>query len=840
MYDEKETRDSLQWVEELKRRNEKAQLGIAAAQQAQNGNNASDGAVRSQYAESCASSGQSQDTAVVKAAEIRTAYAAVSQQVEALKQYARTHKLTDDQIRKINERYKELTDKQRSLSASYRQLTRQTEGSETPRTSPAQPQSQQAPGSRQMGTAQSRQTSPAKQAAPSEDHKPKQAAPSEDHKPKQQAPSEAHKPEQAQRQYTKEEIIQELKRREALIAKQRLDAENFYRTHQLNEAQTAQFKAGYISLLSQQKAIRTKLQSLMPDEAQKTDEQQAEAQTPQRPVQAEAQTPQRPMQAEAPTGIARIKGIQEAASEAASNVEAMQAPVKPVVPRKPRIVEAASEPEEEKPGIKSAILKDISENIDSIRKKVTHDDESADEVLDAESIEVLPEVKKDQAVIIGTPADDEDDEHKKNTYSITINFDVTNLKKAAHKIHDSLYEKIMPDERTFEQVSQAMAENKEAERQRVIDEAYKNYETQEALEKEKQERKVTRAIAATPEGYRKLAEEKERLKRLEEVHANDAKVRLEMAAEQEAKAKDDQAGAKADPAAQASGSAEGSESLTEVKTKSLKDAFHSRVLVSRSSINDKIKAFRGDGDEEDEEELEEERKAAEAMPEGLTALSDNGDEGSSSEDMEGSSDPKSGDEDIEEDSGKKAKKERKLPFGKNIGMNIFIVLLCLIIAVGFAKFFTVYVAHQTKIAGESMEPALDDGDSVIIQRVSLYFSDPKRFDVVVFSRGTGKNKTYLIKRIVGLPGETVQITDGQVYIDGEPLKGDKYGKEPILDPGMAEKPVHLEANMYFCLGDNRNMSTDSRSEDVGPVNKRDMDGKAWICTWPLKHFGSLK
>ena len=174
---------------------------------------------------------------------------------------------------------------------------------------------------------------------------------------------------------------------------------------------------------------------------------------------------------------------------------------------------------------------------------------------------------------------------------------------------------------------------------------------------------------------------------------------------------------------------------------------------------------------------------------------------------------------------------------------VVIIAFCIGIAYFLASFVTTYVAHQTTVEGESMEPTLTDGDSVIIQRLSYYFADPKRYDVVVFpvsyDDGTAK-KTYYIKRVIGLPGETVQIIDGSVYINNEKLDDDVYGAAAINEAGIAENPLVLGENQYFVMGDNRNMSTDSRNSYVGLVNKNDIMGEAWLCTWPLNHFGGVK
>lgn len=189
---------------------------------------------------------------------------------------------------------------------------------------------------------------------------------------------------------------------------------------------------------------------------------------------------------------------------------------------------------------------------------------------------------------------------------------------------------------------------------------------------------------------------------------------------------------------------------------------------------------------------------------------------------------------------------QKAPFVSRLVTNLIIFVFCIGIAYFFADFVTSYVAHQTTVEGESMEPTLSDGDNVIIQRLSYYFKEPSRYDVVVFPVGnasydeTSNKKTYFIKRVIGLPGETVQIIDGSVYINGDQLKDDKYALSDILEAGVAANPLVLGEDQYFVMGDNRNMSSDSRNSYVGLVNRNDIVGEAWMCIWPFSHFGSLK
>lgn len=150
-----------------------------------------------------------------------------------------------------------------------------------------------------------------------------------------------------------------------------------------------------------------------------------------------------------------------------------------------------------------------------------------------------------------------------------------------------------------------------------------------------------------------------------------------------------------------------------------------------------------------------------------------------------------------------------------------------------------YVGQRTVVIGSSMEYTLMDKDNLIVNKIGYRLHDPERFDIVVFPYKYDKNTCY-VKRIIGLPGETVQIkNDGTILINGEELV-EFYGKEIIKDPGRAEVPITLGEDEYFVMGDNRNNSKDSRWEDVGNIKKDEFIGKAWIRILPLSEFGKVE
>ena len=156
---------------------------------------------------------------------------------------------------------------------------------------------------------------------------------------------------------------------------------------------------------------------------------------------------------------------------------------------------------------------------------------------------------------------------------------------------------------------------------------------------------------------------------------------------------------------------------------------------------------------------------------------------------------------------------------------------------GITFLIITFVGQRTKVSGNSMYDTLENGDNLILEKLSYRFHEPKRFDIVVF-RYTHKKNTFYIKRVIGLPGETVQIVDSKIYINGEILE-ENYGYEPIQDAKRASQPITLGEDEYFVLGDNRNDSSDSRDPAVGTVTRSQIIGKAWLRIWPLNKIGLI-
>lgn len=157
----------------------------------------------------------------------------------------------------------------------------------------------------------------------------------------------------------------------------------------------------------------------------------------------------------------------------------------------------------------------------------------------------------------------------------------------------------------------------------------------------------------------------------------------------------------------------------------------------------------------------------------------------------------------------------------------------------FAALTAVLMFQTVTMQESSMEPTLSVGDRFFMNRVVYKLSSPKRGDIIVFRTNASDDAALHIRRVIGLPGETVQIRDGQIYIDGE-LYDESRDFPEITNPGLAENGVSLKAGEYFVLGDNRNNSEDSRYADIGMVKKRYIVGKIWFTCFPFEKIGLMK
>lgn len=157
------------------------------------------------------------------------------------------------------------------------------------------------------------------------------------------------------------------------------------------------------------------------------------------------------------------------------------------------------------------------------------------------------------------------------------------------------------------------------------------------------------------------------------------------------------------------------------------------------------------------------------------------------------------------------------------------------VVISIAWFAVFSMGTQVRVSGQSMSPAIESEDLVLMNRLVYRMHKPERYDIVVFERG---DKKYNIKRVIGLPGETVQVKDGLLYIDGKKLDA-AHGLNQVALAGLAKQPVTLGDDEYFLLGDNRDSSEDSRFANVGNVKRGQIKGKVWFRISPFKRFGFL-
>ena len=149
-----------------------------------------------------------------------------------------------------------------------------------------------------------------------------------------------------------------------------------------------------------------------------------------------------------------------------------------------------------------------------------------------------------------------------------------------------------------------------------------------------------------------------------------------------------------------------------------------------------------------------------------------------------------------------------------------------IVAVSMAFFLVYSFGMRTSIIGVSMENTLFNGQTIFVNQIAYLLFPPDAGDVVVFLPNGNMNTHYYVKRVVGVPGDTVEFNDGRLYVNG--VMEEDLGYDKVADPGIAEEPIHIGVDEFFVLGDNRNNSEDSRSGNIGLVKRSQIVGKAWL------------
>lgn len=183
----------------------------------------------------------------------------------------------------------------------------------------------------------------------------------------------------------------------------------------------------------------------------------------------------------------------------------------------------------------------------------------------------------------------------------------------------------------------------------------------------------------------------------------------------------------------------------------------------------------------------------------------------------------------------KRRKKLNIPLIKEIAT--WVVEIAIVLAVAFV--FVYFIGLRTTVVGQSMQETLEGGDEILINRFLYKVSKPKANDVIVFLPNGNEKSHYYVKRVIGVPGDTVQIKNGAVYVNGE-LFEEKIEAAAIEDPGVAAEEITLGEDEYFVLGDNRNNSEDSRYANIGNVKREYIIGKAWFRVAPLGELGFIK
>ncbi|MBQ7956221.1 MAG: signal peptidase I [Lachnospiraceae bacterium] len=159
---------------------------------------------------------------------------------------------------------------------------------------------------------------------------------------------------------------------------------------------------------------------------------------------------------------------------------------------------------------------------------------------------------------------------------------------------------------------------------------------------------------------------------------------------------------------------------------------------------------------------------------------------------------------------------------------IFSWLFGILVSVFIAFVLVYFVGMTTRVIGVSMEPTIDNGEKVYINRIAYLLSSPKVGDVVVFLPNGNENSHYYVKRVVAKPGDAVQIVGGRLYVNNVMEENTEVIFDKMADAGIAETPILLGRDEYFVLGDNRNNSEDSRAANIGPIEKKHILGEAWF------------
>jgi len=181
------------------------------------------------------------------------------------------------------------------------------------------------------------------------------------------------------------------------------------------------------------------------------------------------------------------------------------------------------------------------------------------------------------------------------------------------------------------------------------------------------------------------------------------------------------------------------------------------------------------------------------------------------------------------------KKDVNFPLLKEIFS--WIIEIAIVLMMAFVLVY--FIGMRTSVVGQSMSETLENGDQILVNRFMYKVIGPKANDVIVFLPNGNEKSHYYVKRVIGVPGDTVQIKDGRIYVNGTEFT-EKVDVASIEDAGLAVDAVTLGDDEYFVLGDNRNNSEDSRYANIGNIKREYIIGKAWFVISTGDRFGFIK
>ena len=181
------------------------------------------------------------------------------------------------------------------------------------------------------------------------------------------------------------------------------------------------------------------------------------------------------------------------------------------------------------------------------------------------------------------------------------------------------------------------------------------------------------------------------------------------------------------------------------------------------------------------------------------------------------------------------RKKINVPLLKEIGT--WVIEIAIVLVISFV--FVYFIGLRTTVVGQSMNPTIENGEEILVNRFVYKLKKPKAIDVIVFLPNGNEKSHYYVKRVIGVPGDKIQIKNGAVYVNGE-LFDEKADTAAIEDAGLASEEITVGEDEYFVLGDNRNSSEDSRYANIGNVKREYIIGKAWFRISPLRKIGFIK